>query len=77
MQSLDVTVFVFSDCRTPDNWIGYERARDSNQTANGKSLLKGTVNSADAAATAHQVAQQTNGVKEVRSELTMAPAASQ
>jgi osmotically-inducible protein OsmY len=46
-------------------------------TVAGVVTLKGTVNSADAAATAQQVAQQTNGVKEVRNELTMAPTASQ
>ncbi len=46
-------------------------------TVAGVVTLKGTVNSADAAATARQVAQQTNGVKDVRNELTMGPTASQ
>jgi len=41
-------------------------------TVAGVVTLKGTVESAGAATTAQQVAQQTNGVKEVRSELTMA-----
>lgn len=45
------------------------------ETVAGVVTLKGTVPSADAAATAQQVAQQTKGVKEVRNELTMAPTA--
>jgi hyperosmotically inducible periplasmic protein len=46
-------------------------------TVAGVVTLKGTVPSAQTAATAQQVAEQTNGVKEVRNELTMGPTASQ
>jgi hypothetical protein len=46
-------------------------------TVAGVVTLKGTVPSAHTAATAQRVAQQTNGVKEVRNELTMGPTASQ
>jgi hyperosmotically inducible periplasmic protein len=38
--------------------------------------LQGTASSAEAMATAQQLAQQTSGVKEVKNELTMAPTAS-
>jgi len=41
-------------------------------TVAGVVTLKGTVESAGAATTAQQVAQQTSGVKEVRNELKMA-----
>jgi hyperosmotically inducible protein len=47
------------------------------KTVAGVVTLKGTVSSADTKATAQQVAQQTNGVKEVRNELTTGPTASQ
>lgn len=40
-------------------------------TVAGVVTLKGIVPSADASATAQQVAQETNGVKEVRNELTV------
>jgi osmotically-inducible protein OsmY len=42
------------------------------ETVAGIVTLKGMVPSADAASTAQQLAQATNGVKEVRNELTMA-----
>jgi hyperosmotically inducible protein len=45
-------------------------------TVAGVVTLKGTASSADALATAQQVAQATSGVKEVKNELTMAPTAS-
>lgn len=44
-------------------------------TVAGVVTLQGTVPSADTSATAQQVAQQTSGVKEVKNELTMVPAA--
>ncbi|HVB81887.1 MAG TPA: BON domain-containing protein [Candidatus Binataceae bacterium] len=44
-------------------------------TVAGVVTLKGTASSADALATAPQVAQQTSGVKEVNNELTLAPTA--
>jgi len=44
-------------------------------TVAGIVTLKGVVPSAEAASTAQQLAQATNGVKEVRNELTMAPTA--
>ena len=44
-------------------------------TVAGVVTLKGTASSAEALATAPQVAQQTSGVKEVKNELTMAPTA--
>jgi len=47
------------------------------KTVAGVVTLKGTVPSADTAATAQQVAEQTDGVKEVRNELTTGPTASQ
>jgi osmotically-inducible protein OsmY len=46
-------------------------------TVAGVVTLKGTVPSAQTVATAQRVAEQTNGVKEVRNELTMGPTASQ
>ncbi len=46
-------------------------------TVAGVVTLKGTVASADASSNAQQVAQQTNGVKEVRNELTTVPTAVQ
>ena len=45
------------------------------ETVAGIVTLKGVVPSAEAASTAQQLAQATNGVKEVRNELTMAPTA--
>jgi hyperosmotically inducible protein len=47
------------------------------KTVAGVVTLKGTVPSADTAATAQQVAEQTDGVKVVRNELTTGPTASQ
>jgi len=47
------------------------------KTVAGVVTLKGTVPSADTAATAQRVAQETNGVKVVRNELTIGPTASQ
>jgi hyperosmotically inducible periplasmic protein len=46
-------------------------------TAAGVVTLTGTVPSPDASITAERIAQQTNGVKEVRNELTMSPTAAQ
>src|ERR1700691_4935204 len=45
-------------------------------TVAGVVTLQGTASSAEALATAPQVAQQTSGVKEVKNQLTMAPTAS-
>lgn len=45
-------------------------------TVAGVVVLEGTASSAEAMTTAQQLAQQTSGVKEVKSELTMAPTAS-
>ena len=47
------------------------------KTVAGVVTLKGTVPSADTAATAQRVAQETDGVKVVRNELTIGPTASQ
>jgi osmotically-inducible protein OsmY len=44
-------------------------------TVAGVVTLKGTTSSAEALATAPQVARQTSGVKEVKNELSMAPTA--
>jgi osmotically-inducible protein OsmY len=46
-------------------------------TVAGVVTLKGTVSSAETSATAQQVAQQTNGVKEVKNELTTGSTAAQ
>jgi|ERR1700691_6038568 hyperosmotically inducible periplasmic protein len=45
-------------------------------TVNSIVMLKGTGTSAEAIATAQQLAEQTSGVKGVKNELTMAPTAS-
>jgi hyperosmotically inducible periplasmic protein len=46
------------------------------ETVAGVVMLQGTASSAEAIATAQQLAQQTSGVRQVNNELTMAPTAS-
>ena len=70
----DTTITAKVKTALHENKVTKDADIDINTVA-GIVTLKGVVPSAEAASTAQQLAQATNGVKEVRNELTMAPTA--